>query len=168
MSSNDLDTLLKIRNSREELARHEVANQKHEVLQQHKVLREKTGMLHSFQNWKKQEESNLLQAIQQQPVPPAELQSFRNSLTSLIQRQQRLNSEVVEQQQTTEQAEQTLAEAKVKLVEKNRAAEKCRELISDEKELSELEASFLEESEMEETALTQWIFARKAQDQGAP
>ena len=167
MNSSDLDTLMKIRSSREEHARTEVANRQNEVLQQHQVLEEKTGMLNSFENWKRREESELFHALQQQPVPPSQLQDYRNSLTSLIQRQQQLTSQVIEQQQATHQAEQTLAEAKVKLVEKNRAAVKCRELINDEKELIESGIQYQEENELEEAALTQWIFSQKAQDNGA-
>lgn len=166
MSTNDLSVLLRIRRSREELARRTVANQKQELLKQHRVLYEKNEQLTHFAAWKQEEECTLFQAITQHPVSPTELHAYRSSMTALIARQQALIQQLLQQQQLARQSEQALAEAKVNFLEKHRATEKCGELVRGENELMKIVQNARDDDELDEAALNQWITINKNPDQG--
>ncbi len=167
MSNNDLSPLLRIRRSREELARRSVANQQQELLRQHRILSEKNEQMTSFTAWKQQQEATLFEALTQHPVSPTELLDYRSSMTALLSRQQELMQQFLQQQQITQQSEQALAEAKVNFLEKQRAAEKCGELVREENELIKITRNARDDDELDEAALNQWITTHNNPDQGA-
>ena len=162
MSDSDLDPLLRVRVSREELAQRRLAEQKQNLAREYQALELKTQQLEQYLEWKRQQETTLFQALTQAPVPTTELLQYRASMTRLIVRQQQLGEELGQQQAATRAAEAAVAEAKANFVEKHRAAEKCRELVGEQRELKETTQRLREDEELDELAQSQWIAARNA------
>ncbi len=157
MSDSDLEPLLRIRASREELARRQVAQQQQAVVQHHRLLHEKNVQLHHYLKWKKEQEVSLFEALTRGPISTSELFRYRTSMTNLVNRQQQLMAELDQQQAMTREAEKALDDAKANFIEMHRATEKCRELVDEEKELNELNHRLKEDDELDELALAQWV-----------
>jgi flagellar biosynthesis chaperone FliJ len=165
VSKTDLTPLLRVRQSREELARRSLANQKQVLMQQSQVLEERRQELDHYDQWRQQQEHRLFRALTQSPVPPSELLSYHASMARLLAHQQQLGEALERQKAATREAEAALLQARINFHEKRRAAEKCRELVREENELIELKQRSKDDEELDEAALSQWISAHHAPNQ---
>lgn len=164
--SNDLDALMQIRQNREEQALSQVAERRNQAQLRLQKLERKRAELNSYIEWKQQQERELFSSLVSRPVPASELQAFRASMNSMLERQLKLAQELAQEQQLAAEAETALSEAKVKLGEKCRETARCQELLSETEALTNLKRQLKETEDNDELALSQWINGRKDRTRG--